>query len=255
MPRDAEKVILVYHKDETKTDSEETKKALKEVIAPKDLGIQPRAIRKVQKGGVVVESGTRRGAQKIREIAGRVEKLKIAAPRKILPKILVYDLDRELTDEDIGEYMFKQNLVEAGVKRAELAEGFRICYRTGRRDLPVVNLVVEVSPKIREILLDAGRVYIDFAACRVVDHLSVTRCYRCQGYGHGVKFCKKPEGECVCSHCGKVGHYFRNCNVGGENPSCANCLAAKKPSDHRVGTSECPIYKRLVAQRVSMTQY
>ena len=89
--------------------------------------------------------------------------------------------------------MYKQNLEEAGVKRTEMAEGFRICYKTGRRDLPVVNLVVEVAPKIRETLLDAGRVYIDFAACRVVDHLSVTRCYRCQGYGHGVKFCKKSE--------------------------------------------------------------
>ena len=31
VPRDAEKVVIVYHKDETKTDSEETKKALKEV--------------------------------------------------------------------------------------------------------------------------------------------------------------------------------------------------------------------------------
>ena len=104
-PRDAEKVVLVYQKDETKTDSEESKKVLKEVIAPKDLGIQIRAIRKVQKGGVVVESGTRQGAQKIREIAGRVDKLKIAAPRKILPKMLIYDVDRELTDEDIAEYI------------------------------------------------------------------------------------------------------------------------------------------------------
>ena len=113
------------------------------------------------------------------------------------------------------------------VKRTEMEEGFRICYRTGRRDLLVMNLVVEVSPKIRDVLLDAGRVHIDFAACRVVDHLSVT-----VGYGHGIKQCKKPERECVCSHCGKVGDDFRTCNVVGEKPSCANCLAAKKPSDH-----------------------
>ena len=110
--------------------------------------------------------------------------------------------------------MYKQNLEESGVKRTEMADGFLICYKTGRRDLPVGNLVVEVSPKIRETLLDAGRVYIDFAACRVVDHLSVTRCYRCQGYGHGVKFCKKS----VCSHCGKVGTTLEIVMSEGKNP-------------------------------------
>ena len=168
VPRDAEKVVLVYQKDESKVDSEETKKVIKQVIMPKESGIQIRAIRKVQKGGVVVESGTRKGAQKIRELASRVETLKIAAPRRILPKMIIYDVDRDLVDSEIQDYMYKQNLEEAGVKKKEMEDGFRICYRTGRRDLPVVNLVVEVSPKIREILLDAGRVYIDFAACRCV---------------------------------------------------------------------------------------
>ena len=43
VPRDAEKVVLVYQKDETKTDSEETKKALKEAIEPKQLGLQIRS--------------------------------------------------------------------------------------------------------------------------------------------------------------------------------------------------------------------
>ena len=202
-----------------------------------------------------MESGTRQGAQKIRELAGKVETLKIAAPRRILPKLIIYDVDRDLADEEIKDYMYTQNLEEAGVKRKEMEDGFRVCFKMGKRDLPVVNLVVEVSPRIREILLDAGRVYIDFAACRVVDHLSVTRCYRCQGYGDGVKFCKKSERDRVCSHCGKVGHDYRTCNVSGEKPSCANCLTAEKPSDHRVGTLDCPIYKRLVAQRVSMIQY
>lgn len=106
IPRDAEKVVLVYQKDETKVDSEETKKAIKEVIMPKESGIQIRAIRKVQKGGVVVESGTRKGAQKIRELAGRVETLKIAAPRRILPKMIIYDVDRDLVDGEIQDYTY-----------------------------------------------------------------------------------------------------------------------------------------------------
>ena len=107
VPRYVEKVVLVYQKDETKVDSEETKKVIKEIITPKESGIQIGAIRKVQKGGVVVESGTRRGAQKIRELAGKVETLKIAAPRRILPKMIIYDVDRDLADGEIQEYMYK----------------------------------------------------------------------------------------------------------------------------------------------------
>ena len=39
VPRDAEKVVLVYQKDESKVDSEETKKVIKQVIMPKELSL------------------------------------------------------------------------------------------------------------------------------------------------------------------------------------------------------------------------
>lgn len=78
----------------------------------------------------------------------------------------------------------------------------RIRFKMGRRDINVVNIVMEVSPKIREILLQEGRAYIDFAACRVADHLAISRCFKCKAYGHIAKYCKKAIGNNVCSHCG-----------------------------------------------------
>lgn len=253
-PRDVEKVVLVYPKDEKVQDSEATRKLVKESIKPREEGIQIRAVRRVQHGGLIIESGSRASAQKIRDIASRTETLRTAAPKKILPKVLIYDLDRQLKDEEISEFICSQNLMEHGIDQRQMKDGFKIVYRTGRRDLPTVNIVAEVDPKIREILLASGRVFIDYDSCRVVDYLHVTRCFNCQGYGHSAKYCKK-QGPEVCSHCGRAGHGFEKCPRRGEKPSCANCLAAKRPSDHRVGTMECPMYKRMVEQRASQTYY
>lgn len=256
-PRDLEKVVLVYPTDENKTDSEATKKIVVESLAPKSEGIQIRALRKVQKGGVVVESGTKSGAIKIREITNKIPSLKIVAPKQLNPRVMIYDVDRSLTDEEIKSCVWKQNLEGTGITEEKLNKGFNIVFKTGRRDLDVVNLVIEMDPEIRIPLMEAGRVYIDFAACRIVDHLSVSRCFRCQGYGHVAKVCKKDERECVCSHCGRAGHEYKECRraISGEKPSCANCLAAKKPADHRVGTIDCPMYRRLVEQRIAKTTY
>lgn len=153
---------------------------------------------------------------------------------------MIYDVDRSLSDEDIIDYIFLQNLAESGIRKEEMV-GFKILYKVGKREAETVNLVVEIEPKIRELLLAAGRVYIDYDSCRIVDFYHICRCYRCQGYGHVQKFCKK-EGDSVCSHCGRAGHEFTECPRKREKPECVNCLAAKKPSDHRVGSLDCPMY-------------
>lgn len=254
LSRDPEKVILAYPQDEEATDSEETKKVIKETIVPKQTGIQFRAVRKIQKGGVAIETGTRQAAAKVREALSRVPTLRCADPRRRLPRMQIFDVERDMTLEDLHEYMYSQNLEDKGVSLDEIKKVVKLCFKTGRRDLPVCNWVIEVSPDIRMALLEEGRVYLDFAACRVVDFLAISRCFKCLGYGHSEKTCKSKGGD-VCSHCGKGGHLRKDCPHSKDKPACANCLAAKKPSDHRVGTLECPMYRRLVEQMISITDY
>jgi hypothetical protein len=106
--RDTEKLVLVYPSDEQITDSEVTKKLVKEALAPKEQGIQIRALRKVQRGGVAIESGTTQSAKKIRDMADKHDRLKIALPKKILPKVMIYDVAKELRDADIVDYVYQQ---------------------------------------------------------------------------------------------------------------------------------------------------
>lgn len=252
--RDPESVVLAYPQDEEVTDSEETKKVIKETIVPKQEGIQFRAVRKITKGGLAIETGTKEAAINVREALARVPSIKCADPRRRLPRMQIFDVEQDMKMEDFHDFLYTQNLVDKGISLDDINKNVMLCFKTGRRDLPVCNWVIEVTPEMRVALLEEGRVYLDFAACRVVDFLAVARCFKCLAYGHSEKNCKKDGGN-VCSHCDKGGHLRKDCHRIDEKPACINCLAAKKPSDHRVGTIDCPMYTRLVEQRISLTDY
>lgn len=250
--RTSDKVVILYPEDEAQK-SEVTRTAVKEVLAPKKEGLQIRAMRNVNKGGVVIETGSAKSTLAIKEAAQKVKNIRCVEPRRIKPRMQVFDVERGMTESEFHSCLFKQNLEDLGVTEEEVKEGVTLRFKTGRRDAELCNWVVEVSSHIRTLLLDKGRVYLEYASCRVRDFLAVSRCYRCQGYGHLVKYCKSTAD--TCSHCGKSGHNFRDCPDTRQEPVCVHCLTAKKDSKHRVGTMECPIYVRAVERMVGSTHY
>lgn len=251
-PRNSDKVVILYPTDEGQK-SEDTRKAVREVLAPKNEGLQIKAMRNVNRGGVVIETGSAKSTVVIKEAAKKVKNIRCVEPKLMKPRLQIFDVEKVITEEEFLECLHKQNLEDSGISAEEAKEGVRICYKTGRKDADVGNWVVEVNSKIRTLLLERGRVYIDYASCRVRDFLAVPRCYKCQGYGHLVKHCKKAKD--TCSHCGKEGHNFRECPEDKKDAACAQCLLAKKNANHKVGTMECPIYVRAVERMVGSTHY
>ena len=231
-----------------------TKKVLKELIQPKDEGWQIRAMRKVRKGGVAVETGSVKTVNKIKEVATARKTIKCVEPSRRQPMVQIFDVDMDLTEDELKKCLFKQNLEDAGISERQVREDVKFRFRTGRRNEEVCNWVVECSPKIRDELISRQRIYIDFASCRVSHYLAVARCYMCQEYGHTQKYCTG-KGKQICSHCGKEGHAFRDCDNREQAPVCVVCKSAKKPSNHRCGTRECPIYLRALVRKISLTQY
>lgn len=65
----------------------------------------------------------------------------------------------------------------------------------------------------------------------------ITRCYRCQKYGHNAKFCKATER---CSLCAAPGHGRTSCPkaTSHSHRACVNCTGR-----HASGSSECPEHK------------
>ena len=254
VPKSIEKTVLVYPTDETKEDSDEVKRSIKEIIKPKEDGWQIRAMRKVRKGGVAVEAGSVKTITKIKEVVSTKPNIKCVEPSRRQPMVQIYDVDNDLTEEELKKCLYKQNLEDAGISEKQVRDEVKFRFKTGRRSEDICNWVVECPPKIRDELISRQRIYIDFASCRVADYLAVARCYMCQEYGHTQRFCTG-KGKQICSHCGQEGHAFRDCEKREQAPVCVVCKAAKKPANHRCGTRECPIYLRALMRKVAMTNY
>ena len=122
----------------------------------------------------------------------------------------------------------------------------RLSHKSGKKDATSCNYVIEVPGHIRKALLANDRVFINWSSCPVRDFTLVTRCFKCQQYGHAAKTCKQENS--TCGHCGEVGHTIKECTKKGDAPTCATCLHFKKPCNHKTGDAVCPA-KNLAEKR------
>jgi len=68
-------------------------------------------------------------------------------------------------------------------------------------------VIAEVDAKTHDMMLEEGRVKIGWNICRVQNYIGILRCFKCCGYYHFARDCKK---EVVCDQCaGK--HASREC--------------------------------------------
>ncbi|KAL3285670.1 hypothetical protein HHI36_000202 [Cryptolaemus montrouzieri] len=55
------------------------------------------------------------------------------------------------------------------------------------------SMIVEMPDRLRKYVLDAGRAFINWDACRVKQVDVVDRCFKCQRVGHMSRECKEKE--------------------------------------------------------------
>ncbi|KAI4472549.1 hypothetical protein M0802_016715 [Mischocyttarus mexicanus] len=114
--------------------------------------------------------------------------LKVEVPSKKKPLLIVYGVPKETTDKEFLSGLKKQNSKES--KTTEFFDTIRISHRTGDRSMEKVNVVIEVSPLVRESLLKNERVYIGWESLRIKDYTTVSRCYKCQAFGPSASLSK-----------------------------------------------------------------
>ncbi|XP_031781363.1 uncharacterized protein LOC116416575 [Nasonia vitripennis] len=106
--------------------------------------------------------------------------------------------------------------------------------------------VVELDQTKAAALLKKGKIRIGWVNCRVRMRASVTRCYRCLGYGHVKVKCKEPDRSTSCWKCGAGGHRATACNVPTQQIKCFLCKDDKTPEDrtmHTPGTGACTVFR------------
>jgi hypothetical protein len=128
--------------------------------------------------------------------------------------VILYHVPKDISEKELLACMRKQN--QDRLNEEDLA-AIKFCFRTGR------------------------------------DYISVSRCYKCQGFGHVAKYCRVNYD--IGAHCAESGHSTRQCCSKDKNASCVNCRKAWKKGDHAVSSVDCPMYKKALKLAVARTSY
>lgn len=230
-------------------DVEEFKSQIKLALRPKSKCLQIDKIFNTKQTGLVVIAGRdsdKKALLKDPDISklGKVsETIKLRNPRVIIKGVPRKVEDAEFTIVELIECILAQN------EEIELGhpEECKLAFYTGRRSEPRVNMVLEVSPRLRNMLVSRGHLYLNLDICKVEDFKDVTRCFRCQRFGHVQSKCKHEER---CCHCGAHGHKVGNCPSLDQPPKCANCQLK-----HRSSFFRCPSRSEAIKWFMNLTDY
>ncbi|XP_023217356.1 uncharacterized protein LOC111619771 [Centruroides sculpturatus] len=239
-PNKPKHIIFVKPNDSSKLkNSEEVKESFMRIINPRSEQIRFRQVRKLKSRGIMIEVEREGDFAKIMNNSKLHEHgLKTQPLEKRKPRMIIYDIPKNVNEEELLAVIKSMNEeVFAGTTNEE----FSLLFKTGKRREEVVNWVAEVSPAVRGKLLSQQRLYIDYNSCKVKDFMAISRCFRCQSYGHIAKFCKDEED--TCSHCAETGHKFTNCPKKKEAAQCAACKKTGKSHGHGRTSKQCTAYK------------
>ncbi|BES90459.1 ZnF_C2HC [Nesidiocoris tenuis] len=207
-------------------------------VNPAETTIEVRSIRRTQAGEVLMELGkAQEGRQEFQEIlknaVGEMGSVRGLTPRV---SIEVRDLDSCTTLEEV-ELAVRQRLKgKEGVLKTFVTP-------TNGRELKMA--IIELDQLGAKELLETGRVRVGFVNCRVRVRTTVTRCYRCLGYGHQARSCKNEDRSGSCFKCGGAGHKAANCSA---SEACMLCKELDVDANHVAGRKNCVAFHRALEE-------
>lgn len=135
-------------------------------------------------------------------------------------KIAVYALPKELSIEEIRQYLNKCEII---------ADEIRIVQRINGKSRFNTAFISITNGERRRKILEAGKIRIGFCYYPVKKYMTrkIIQCHKCQELGHIARSCTSPNE--VCGICSKD-HLTKACN-NMENKKCINC-GKDEPSFH-----------------------
>lgn len=226
----------------------ETKEAFRKAIDPVALKLRVNRFAYGQGSNVILE-GDDLPTDRILNCPSFAEAgLEIKTDDKMKPRLLIHDIPVEYDNDRIARCIADQNLSDA------VAENIKIVYHypAGKGDKETRSCVVEVEPTHRVEMLSLKKLYVGYARCRVVDHLTIRQCYKCYEFNHIAADCQNKRRCCFCA--GE--HESSKCS-NRRNLKCCNCAAANKGTHAHSATdkTKCPILQRKIDHKMSNIDY
>lgn len=108
------------------------------------------------------------------------------------------------------------------------------------------SAIIEASNRTHKTLIAREKLKIGWGLCKVLDHIDLSRCFKCNGYNHKATNCKN---KTSCGYCAED-HQLEECETDDDNLVCINCIKANEKwnmnleSNHSVFDPCCAVYKR-----------
>ncbi|KAK2578418.1 hypothetical protein KPH14_000965, partial [Odynerus spinipes] len=178
---------------------------------------------------------TAKERDKLKEVArDRLnEKYSIEIPKERKPRIKILGVDKEegnMENDDLVKAILKQN----GLEGKQESDGLKVIHK----------------------LMEQGKINLGFRRYKIMEHIAIVQCYKCWGFGHMFKDCKK---EKTCRKCGKD-HEEKQCTA--NELECINCLnRAKKYKNssvdlrHHASDIKCPCYQKVISSEREKISY
>lgn len=228
--------------------SEDTKSLVQKIIRPEQMKLHVRGLRKTRNGGVIISTESKDDIEKLKSLDQiKNSGLTLDEPFKRKPRVVIVGVPSSMPEKEVFTCLYNQNIADVlqDFTQDKFLGEIKLSHKSGKKDAETCNYIIEVPGIVRKALITKERVFVNWSSCPVRDFTLVTRCYKCQQYGHAAKSCR--DSTYTCGHCGAQGHTIKECTNTKETAKCATCLHFKKPSNHNTGAADCPA--KLMAEK------
>lgn len=210
--------------------------AIRKEANPESTGTEIRSVRQTRAGEVLVELGAKTGdktafGESLRAILGDNAMVRSLEPRETVE---IRDLDSLSTSEEVTDAI-RRDL-------GELAADLTVSV-TGANSRAQRMAIVSIGAKGADRLLKAQHIKIGWVSCRVRQRATVSKCYRCLGYGHLAGTCKGPDRSRLCFKCGGADHRAKECTAPERCFLCAEKGLGPEGLDHTPGSRRCAAFR------------
>lgn len=215
-----------------------TKADIQNKLSPSDLNIGINNIRTTKNGSLVIKCPSRRDIDELKQAAENVfndeYELVTTKMRKPRVKITGY-IGKNKNEEEIVDYIRKQNLWIGD------ADELKITYIKQKRN-EESTIFAECSAGLFHKFMHNKKVFIEWQRYPVYEDLSITKCFKCQGFYHKNVTCNN---KIICEHCAEE-HDISECPK--DVIKCNNCILANNKYktnycvSHKASDPECPSY-------------
>lgn len=128
--------------------------------------------------------------------------------------------------------------------------------QTRKRSDGKYDVTISCDSTTFKYMISAQKLRIGWSICRVYEQLNVTRCFKCNAFGHVANECKST--KTICPKC-SGDHEFKQCTS--QTQKCINCVRTNEklklnvPVSHSVWSYDCPTYQHRLNLKRQRTRY